>query len=200
MHRTNFALNKGESTLFRELQHPFSWELKVAEWISERWKQCPTCNASMIVIAKWTPIVMLGLIVLAAARFGLSDHVSNDPVLSAGGAVLAAVLARLVNEPISVAVKRPRPFELLGITPLLGHDRGDGFPSNHATGAFALAVSMSGVPGYSCLLYFLAVLLCVSRLYTGLHFPTDIVAGALHGSFIACVLLWLATMVPTAMI
>ncbi len=172
----------------------------MAEWISERWKQCPTCNASMIVIAKWTPIVMLGLIVLAAARFGLSDKTTYHPVLSAGIAVLAAVLARLVNEPIAVAIARPRPFELLGLTPLLGHDRGEGFPSNHATGAFALAVSMSGVPGYSCVLYLLAILLCISRLYTGLHFPTDVAAGALHGSIIACVLLWLVAMAPIPMI
>ena len=88
-------------------------------------------------------------------------------------------------------MKRLRPFERYAFLPLLGHERGHSFPSNHATGALALSVSMFSVPFYGHPLLLLAILLSIARVYTGLHHMTDVMAGVLHGVFWAVLCLTL---------
>ncbi|WP_217994666.1 phosphatase PAP2 family protein [Alicyclobacillus kakegawensis] len=148
------------------------------------WRRWPALNAYMVVIALWTPIVMV--CVIAAGALFLAPPAAH-PRLAGFSAIAAAVLARVMNEWVTRVFWRPRPFERLPFLPLLAHERGGSFPSNHATGAFALAVSMAGVPGVGLILFVLAVLLAISRVYVGLHYPTDVLAGALHGTFVAVV-------------
>ncbi len=164
------------------LHFPDELDAKVMHWFTARWNRMFWLDATMIVLAKWTPIVMLGVIVAASTGLFLPKS-QHTHALSAGIlAVISATLARAVNEPISRLANRPRPFETLGFRPLLTHDAGHAFPSNHATGAFALAMSFISLPGYFSILFCLAVLLSLSRIYNGLHHPTDVVAGALHGT------------------
>lgn len=81
---------------------------------------------------------------------------------------------------------RPRPFSgLEDPSKIFGYSSGYSFPSSHATIAFACAFILSYKhkkwdPGY----YILAVLIAVSRVYLGRHFPTDIIAGAILGTII----------------
>lgn len=171
----------------------------MAEWVDktavtrcqEVWERFAVLDQVMIAVGKWTPILMLLLIATATANIGVpvSIHpfVRNHAIV----AVVSAVFARLANEPVSRWFSRLRPFELYGFTPLLGHEGGYSFPSNHATGAFALSVSMFAVPNYGPVLLILAFLLTISRVYTGLHHVTDVLAGALHGLFFAVAFLTL---------
>ncbi|MCL6515486.1 phosphatase PAP2 family protein [Alicyclobacillus sp.] len=153
------------------------------------WRRHPGLNAAMAVVARVTPVVMLSLMVLAS--FGWPPGVPGTRAASCGvGGVVAAVVARAINEPISRWVNRPRPFETAGFAPLVGHAGGQAFPSNHATGALALAVSFVHVPVYGPILLGLAVLLCISRVYCGLHHLTDVAGGALHGALAGAVAAW----------
>jgi undecaprenyl-diphosphatase len=103
------------------------------------------------------------------------------------GAVLAtasAGLALLVNQPIAHLVARTRPYlEHPGHAHLLitrSHD--PSFPSDHATGAFALAFGIwlyDRTIGSALLV--LAAILSVARVYVGTHYPGDVVAGAAIG-------------------
>lgn len=144
-------------------------------------------DAAAVVFATWTPVWMLGFMAMAAAGIGLSGTWHVQAVRHAIAAVLAAIAVRMVNEPVTRRFARPRPFEELAVLPLVGHDRGGSFPSNHASGAFALAMAMAAVPVYGPILCLLAVLVSMARIYGGLHHVTDVVAGALHGALFGSV-------------
>ncbi len=56
------------------------------------------------------------------------------------------------------------------------------FPSGHAAGAFSLATVLSNrYPRFRVPFYVLAAAICVSRVYLGCHYPSDVLLGALIG-------------------
>jgi undecaprenyl-diphosphatase len=97
----------------------------------------------------------------------------------ATGAVGAAYV---LNTAIKFAVKRPRP-QVPGLPPLTGTPTGLSFPSAHATSSFAAARAYSALlPAPP--LYALAAGLALSRLYLGVHWPSDSLAGAALGTLV----------------
>lgn len=56
------------------------------------------------------------------------------------------------------------------------------FPSGHTTAGFSLAaVFATHFPAYSPISYFLATMVGISRIYTGMHYPSDVLTGAILG-------------------
>ena len=79
--------------------------------------------------------------------------------------------------------ERIRPCRALSdvITPL-GCAGGYSFPSNHALNNFAAATFISRLhPDYRWIVFIVAVLISLSRVYLGVHYPSDILGGALIG-------------------
>jgi undecaprenyl-diphosphatase len=67
------------------------------------------------------------------------------------------------------------------------------FPSGHATVSFACATTLAlAVPRLRIPLYALAVLISFSRVYVGVHYPLDVLAGAVLGVALAIALRKLA--------
>jgi len=97
---------------------------------------------------------------------------------------LSVILARgIITEIIRFFYYRPRPFLVLQIQSLLGNsDVAGSFPSGHATAYFALALAIFYINrkwGW----WFLgaALLMGLARIFVGVHWPLDILAGALIG-------------------
>jgi decaprenylphosphoryl-5-phosphoribose phosphatase len=97
--------------------------------------------------------------------------------------VMAAIgpVAIGVNFAIKAIVRRPRPV-LEGLPPLAGAPSSLSFPSAHATSSFAAAVAIWRIsPELGPFALLLAVLLWVGRPYLGMHYPSDVLAGAVLG-------------------
>lgn len=104
-------------------------------------------------------------------------------------AVLSLIFGVIVtNLLLKNIVARPRPFaEIEALIPLIAKPTDFSFPSGHTTASFAVALVMLrmlpkkiGIPAVV-----LAALVAFSRLYLGVHYPTDVLAGfvvALVGS------------------
>jgi undecaprenyl-diphosphatase len=116
------------------------------------------------------------LIALAGAVLG--GRRRRDAYFRAMKIVLATLLANTV---VKQTVRRARPVleqELPALTPVLS---GRSYPSAHSSTSFAgaRALSAAGLP--STPLYAVAVAMALSRPYLGVHYPSDIVAGAILG-------------------
>lgn len=107
-------------------------------------------------------------------------------------AVLSLIFGAIVtNLLLKNIVARPRPFtEIQGLVPLITKPTDFSFPSGHTTASFAVALVMLWMlPGkYGIPAVVLAALIAFSRLYLGVHYPTDVLAGflvALMGSILS---------------
>ena len=89
-------------------------------------------------------------------------------------------IAIALNYVIKVVVRRPRPV-LEGLPPLGGAPSSLSFPSAHATSSFAVATAMTRVEPIAALAFLLAAALALGRPYLGMHYPSDVLAGALLG-------------------
>jgi membrane-associated phospholipid phosphatase len=99
------------------------------------------------------------------------------------------LLAYLANIALKYVVRRPRP-QLDDLPALSSTVTSLSFPSAHSTTSFAAAWALtSGDDGLPVVpVYALAKAMAVSRIYAGVHYPTDIAAGAAYGTALAVLL------------
>jgi membrane-associated phospholipid phosphatase len=117
---------------------------------------------------------------IGAAGYAL-DGARRPQWRRATGTVAATYV---LNTALKLAVRRQRP-ELPGLPPLTGTPTQLSFPSAHAATSFAGArcYARLGLPAVP--LYALAKSLSLSRLYLGVHYPSDVLAGAVLGTMAA---------------
>jgi undecaprenyl-diphosphatase len=92
--------------------------------------------------------------------------------------------AYALNTAVKLVLRRRRP-ELAGLPPLTGTPTRLSFPSAHACASFAGARCYSRLGLPAAPLYALATTLSFSRVYLGVHFPSDVLGGALLGTSVA---------------
>jgi len=107
--------------------------------------------------------------------------------------VIAVALADWSATGLKAIIDRPRPplryAEPKTLVPV-PHDAS--FPSGHAATSFAAATMLSlAFPRFAPFLYVLAAAVAFSRVYVGVHYPLDVIGGALLGALVAVVLRFL---------
>ena len=117
--------------------------------------------------------------------------------------VLILFTDQLSSHLLKPLISRPRPCHVVDSKPVIDHVRllvecgsGYSFPSSHAVNNFGFAVFL----GYyyrrwQWLLLFYAFLMALSRVVVGVHFPSDVAAGAVIGTACAYTLIWLWNLV-----
>jgi undecaprenyl-diphosphatase len=103
---------------------------------------------------------------------------------AATGALMSAALALAVAGAIARLVDRPRPFvaDPSQIHLFASHAADSGFPSDHATAAFAIAVAvLLRDRVWGLVLILAATAVATGRVAIGVHYPSDVLAGALLG-------------------
>jgi undecaprenyl-diphosphatase len=136
-----------------------------------------------------------------AGRFGLV-WIALAALLAAAyrrwGTLAVTVIAIAVADWVAIALKaltnRPRPpvtyAEPKALVPV-PHD--GSFPSGHAATSFAAATTLSfAFPRLAPPLFLLAGAIGFSRVYVGVHYPLDVIAGAALGAGVATALRLLA--------
>jgi len=89
-------------------------------------------------------------------------------------------IAIVLNYGIKLLVRRPRPV-LEGLPPLGGAPSSLSFPSAHALSSFAVATAMYRVDPATAATFLVAAAISLGRPYLGMHYPSDVVVGALLG-------------------
>ncbi|GIM48091.1 phosphatase PAP2 family protein [Collibacillus ludicampi] len=153
-------------------------DVKTFFWVNRSWKCFLTDLLMSIVTLMGGAIWCIGFTLVLL----LSDHAFWHQV----GVHLSICLSisHLIVRFCKKIFPRPRPYKVLDNVftgRWLLQDAS--FPSGHATASFCMATILSEVfPAYNYLFYGLAAFVSFSRVYLGLHYPTDIVFGAILGT------------------
>lgn len=115
----------------------------------------------------------------------------------AGGVMALSMLLNMLitNVVVKRALARTRPYEVIeGLERIIEAQSDFSFPSGHTACSFAGAVViyMLCEKKYGIPAMVLAVLIALSRLYVGVHFPTDVLGGALVGTGAALFACWMS--------
>ena len=94
--------------------------------------------------------------------------------------------ADLLASLLKAVFDRQRPYEVIPeVDPLLRWDLAGSFPSGHAATSFAGAVVLTFLLGrWGPWLFLLAAAVAFSRVYVGVHYPLDVLAGAALGALV----------------
>ncbi len=105
------------------------------------------------------------------------------------GLASVAVTATIVNVALKPLLRRRRPDRVVASVPQARHvpmPASRSFPSGHSAAAFAFAIGAGGALPWTALpLTGLATLVAYSRVHTGVHYPGDVIAGAVCGVTLA---------------
>jgi undecaprenyl-diphosphatase len=137
-------------------------------------------------------VELLAIALIVGWRISRRSSSARGVTVSVWGA-LSALIALGIAQPISSTVDERRPFVAIPTAlTLIHHSTDAGFPSDHATASGAVAAALLFVSWRLGLVASLvALIIAFSRVYVGVHYPQDVLAGLALGAVVACLGVWL---------
>lgn len=142
---------------------------------SARHKQAALFAAGITRASSWVFFLLYGIVVLNFA-------IEKD--MKIVRAVIVPAVTIIVNVILRKMIKRKRPFDEFGLETFASHGKAYSFPSNHTASAVIIAMTwiFAGSPaGYFVIA--VAIIAGISRVFAGLHYPSDVAVGFLVGLF-----------------
>jgi membrane-associated phospholipid phosphatase len=152
-------------------------------FLNELALQSPWIGSFALLVSE-AGLMLLASVPVTLAMLNLRDrfHVTQAFLV-----IVGALVAWVLADTIKYIFDTPRPAEVLeAVTPIISKDLYGAFPSGHTALATALAVGMLYYrPSWGFVMVIGAVLVGVSRVVLGVHWPFDIAGGLVLGSVTA---------------
>lgn len=123
-------------------------------------------------------VVFTSLFVLTSLVFGSSS------IRAIGLEVLISLtITQIIVHPLKITLSRERPYKIIEHLNTFGINMKDySFPSGHTSASFSIATTIAlNIPRLSVYIFFMAIIIGISRIYLGVHYPTDVAAGIFLG-------------------
>lgn len=97
--------------------------------------------------------------------------------------LIALTISQSIVFLLKKTLSRERPYKIIEHLNTFGIDMKDySFPSGHTTASFSIATTIAlNMPRTSIYIFLLAMIIGISRIYLGVHYPTDVAAGIILG-------------------
>lgn len=95
----------------------------------------------------------------------------------------ALTISQIIVHALKRILSRERPYKIIEQLNTFGINLKDySFPSGHTTASFSIATTIAlNIPKLSIVVFVIAIIVGISRIYLGVHYPTDVTAGILLG-------------------
>lgn len=154
-------------------------DTEITRWINSFAGASAAFDQAMIFVTTFGVPLIVGLVTLQWWSRAGRRHVRHAAICAG----LSFLLGLAINQMILLGVHRVRPYDM-GVTHLLIAPSSDwSFPSDHATATMSVVVAflLQGLRGRSLALLGVALLVCLSRVFVGTHYVTDILGGTATG-------------------
>lgn len=122
---------------------------------------------------------------IASTVFSISLLIFGSTQMRLIGLEALAVLgiSQIIVQSVKLGFSRERPYKIREHLNTFGIDLKDySFPSGHTTASFSIAATIAlNIPNIWIIVYTLAFIIGISRIYLGVHYPTDVFAGIILG-------------------
>lgn len=164
--------------MMRKIQTLYQFECKVFEQINSHF------DKRMMNLFFRTITQIGGALFISVTTLLLVIFSSNQTRLTAISSAAALALSHIPVQLVKKLFPRKRPYLQIETTKILPNPLKDhSFPSGHTTAVFSVIVPfMIHIPSLAAILFPLGLSVGLSRIYLGLHYPSDVIAGGILGA------------------